>query len=82
VRSEELTEPGFIPRHVFGDPHHLQAVAAYAELGDELAERGLHYAETPNETAATVLPNGRVTIAYRDVERTVAAFEQRDAAPT
>src|SRR6267143_2312941 len=80
VRSEELTEPGFI-HDTFSATHTIfKLSAAYADLGDELAERGLRYRETPNETTATVLPDGRATIAYRSIERTVAAFDERDAA--
>ena len=78
VRSEELTEPGFV-HDTFSAAHTIFMLSlTYAELGDELAARGLRYCETPNETTATVLPDGRVTLAYRDIERTAAGFDGPD----
>lgn len=80
VRSEELTEPGFV-HDTFSSWHPLFKLSAtYAELGPELEARGLQYCETPVETTANVLPDGSATIAYRDAERTVEGFDSRDRA--
>lgn len=78
VRSEELTEPGFV-HDTFSSWHPLFKLSAtHAELGGELEARGLEYCETPVETTANVLPDGTATIAYRDAERTVEGFDSRD----
>jgi phytoene dehydrogenase-like protein len=78
VASEELTQPGFL-HDTFSAWHPLfKLSAAHAELGAELAERGLAYAETPEETTANVLPDGRAVIAYRDPARTTEGFDPRD----
>lgn len=80
VRSEELTEPGFV-HDTFSSWHPLFKLSgAFAELGPELLERGLEYCETPVETTASVLPDGTATVAYRDPERTVEGFDGRDRA--
>jgi phytoene dehydrogenase-like protein len=80
VRSEELTEPGFV-HDTFSSWHPLfKLSAAYAELGPELEARGLRYCETPVETTANVLGDGSATIAYRDPQRTVDGFGGRDRA--
>ncbi len=80
VRSEELTEPGYV-HDTFSSWHPLFKLSAtYAELGGELEARGLEYCETPVETTANVLPDGGVTIAYRDAQRTVEGFDSRDRA--
>ncbi|HEY7967472.1 MAG TPA: NAD(P)/FAD-dependent oxidoreductase [Solirubrobacteraceae bacterium] len=80
VATEELTEPGF--RHdTFSAWHPLfKLSAAFAELGDELAQRGLEYAESPEATTANVRSDGRAIVAYRDVERTAEGLDQRDRA--
>ena len=78
VASEELTQPGFL-HDTFSAWHPLfKLSAAYAELGPALAERGLQYAETPEETTANVLPDGRAVIAYRDPARTAEGLDPRD----
>ncbi len=78
VASEELTEPGLI-HDTFSSWHPLFKLSgAYAELGEELHARGLEYCETPEETTANVLPDGRATIAYRDPVRTAEGFDPRD----
>jgi phytoene dehydrogenase-like protein len=80
VRSEELTEPGFV-HDTFSSWHPLfKLSAAYAELGPELEAHGLEYCETPVETTANVLPGGSATIAYRDPERTAEGFNSGDRA--
>jgi phytoene dehydrogenase-like protein len=78
VRSEELTDPGFV-HDTFSSWHPLfKLSAAHAELGGELEARGLQYCETPVETTANVLPDGAVTLAYRDPERTVEGLHPSD----
>lgn len=78
VRSEELTEPGFV-HDTFSSWHPLFKLSpAHAELGAELQAHGLEYCETPVETTANVLPDGSATIAYRDAERTAEAFHGDD----
>jgi len=80
VTSEELTEPGFI-HDTFSSWHPLfKLSAAYAELGTELGQRGLSYCETPAATTAHVLPDGTVTMAYRDAALTAEGFDARDRA--
>lgn len=80
VRSEELTEPGFV-HDTFSSWHPLFKLSAtYAELGPQLEAHGLEYCETPDATTANVLPDGSVTVAYRDVERTVEGFDPGDRA--
>jgi len=78
VASEELTEPGYV-HDTFSSWHPLfKLSAAFAELGEELATRGLRYAETPEETTANVRGDGRAIVAYRDPARTAEGFAPRD----
>jgi len=78
VASEALTEPGFV-HDTFSSWHPLfKLSAAHAELGPELEAYGLSYCETPEETTAHVLPDGRVSIAYREV----ASRSSRRSAPS
>lgn len=58
VATEELTEPGF--RHdTFSAWHPLfHLSAAYAELGEELAARGLRYLNADDVVTGSVLPDG------------------------
>src|ERR1019366_3026197 len=64
VASEELTQPGFV-HDTFSAWHPLFVLSAtFAELGAELAARGLEYANTPEETTANVRADGRTVIAY------------------
>ena len=78
VASEELTRPGFV-HDTFSSWHPLFVLsAAFAELGPELAARGLDYAQTPEETTANVRSDGRVAIAYRDAHRTAEGLDPRD----
>jgi phytoene dehydrogenase-like protein len=78
VATEELTAPGF--RHdTFSCWHPLfHTSGAFAELGGELGERGLAYRDTPAATTASVLPDGRVVLAYRDAEQTAESFAPED----
>ncbi|HEU5277267.1 MAG TPA: NAD(P)/FAD-dependent oxidoreductase [Gaiellaceae bacterium] len=57
IRTAELTEPGFL-HDVFSAWHPLWVGGpAHAELGSELAERGLEYLNTEHPTA-TLFPDG------------------------
>ena len=80
VTTEELTEPGF--RHdTFSCWHPLfQISGAFAELGGELAQRGLAYRDTPAATTASVRADGRAVLAYRDPEQTAEGFADSDRA--
>ncbi|HZL54473.1 MAG TPA: NAD(P)/FAD-dependent oxidoreductase [Solirubrobacteraceae bacterium] len=81
VTSEELTEPGFV-HDTFSAWHPLfKLSAAFAELGEDLARRGLAYAESPHETTATVRSDGRAVIAYRDPQQTAEGLDPRDRDP-
>ncbi|MGH2934928.1 MAG: phytoene desaturase family protein [Gaiellaceae bacterium] len=67
VHTAELTEPGY--RHdVFSAWHPLWVGgAAHAQLGDELAARGLEYLNTDLPTA-TAFPDGEATFLLRDAD--------------
>jgi phytoene dehydrogenase-like protein len=75
VRTEELTLPGF--RHdVYSSAQPLFTTSqAYAELGPELTERGLRYANTDLPTGVS-LPDGRTAVFHRDMEANVAELER------
>ena len=80
VASEELTAPGFT-HDTFSAWHPLfKLSAAFAELGPELAARGLAYEESPAETTANVRSDGRAVIAYRDPAQTAEGLDPRDRA--
>jgi phytoene dehydrogenase-like protein len=67
IKTEELTEPGFL-HDVFSAWHPLWVGgAAHAELGDELAARGLEYLNTDLPTA-TAFPDGRAAFLLRTAE--------------
>ena len=67
IRTEELTEPGFL-HDVFSAWHPLWVGgAAHVELGDELAARGLEYLNTELPTA-TAFPDGEAAFLLRDAE--------------
>ncbi|MEX0673310.1 MAG: NAD(P)/FAD-dependent oxidoreductase, partial [Gaiellaceae bacterium] len=71
IRSEELTEPGFL-HDTFSAWHPLWVGgAAHAELGDELAARGLEYLNTDLPTA-TAFPDGEAAFLLRSTEENVA----------
>jgi phytoene dehydrogenase-like protein len=64
IKTEELTEPGFL-HDVFSAWHPLWVGgAAHAELGDELAARGLEYLNTDLPTA-TAFPDGGASFLLR-----------------
>jgi len=67
IKTEELTEPGFL-HDVFSAWHPLWVGgAAHAELGDELAARGLEYLNTDQPTA-TAFPDGGASFLLRTAE--------------
>jgi phytoene dehydrogenase-like protein len=82
IATEERTVPGY--RHdTFSSWHPLFVTGpVYAELGPDLHRHGLEYANADGPVTASVTDAGEVTIAHRDVERTVAGFAEpadRDA---
>ncbi|TMM21512.1 MAG: NAD(P)/FAD-dependent oxidoreductase [Actinobacteria bacterium] len=67
IRTAELTEPGYL-HDVFSAWHPLWVGgAAHAELGAELAERGLEYVNTDLPTA-TLFPDGEAAFLLRSTE--------------
>src|SRR6476619_1621374 len=71
IKTEELTEPGFL-HDVFSAWHPLWVGgAAHAELGGELAARGLEYLNT-DYPSATLFPDGEATFLLRSTEANVA----------
>ena len=71
IRTAELTEPGYL-HDVFSAWHPLWVGgAAHAELGDELAQRGLEYLNTDHPTA-TLFPDGEAAFLLRSSEANVA----------
>jgi phytoene dehydrogenase-like protein len=71
IRTSELTEPGYL-HDVFSAWHPLWVGgAAHAELGDELAQRGLEYLNTDYPTA-TLTPEGEATFLLRSTDANAA----------
>jgi len=67
IHSAELTEPGWL-HDVFSAWHPLWVGgAAHAQLGDELAARGLEYLNTDLPTA-TAFPDGSAAFLLRDAD--------------
>ena len=67
IRTAAFTEPGYL-HDVFSAWHPLWVGgAAHAELGDELAARGLEYLNTDNPTA-TICPDGTATFLLRSTD--------------
>jgi phytoene dehydrogenase-like protein len=67
IHTAELTEPGYL-HDVFSAWHPLWVGgAAHAQLGDDLAARGLEYLNTDLPTA-TVFPDGESSFLLRDAE--------------
>jgi len=70
IRTAELTEPGYM-HDVFSAWHPLWVGgAAHAELGDELAARGLEYLNTDYPTA-TLFPDGEGAFLLRSTDENV-----------
>ncbi len=71
IKTEELTEPGFL-HDVFSAWHPLWVGgAAHAQLGDDLAARGLEYLNTELPTG-TVFPDGGAAFLLRTAEGNAA----------
>jgi phytoene dehydrogenase-like protein len=71
IRTAELTDPGYL-HDVFSAWHPLWVGgAAHAELGEELAKRGLEYLNTDHPTA-TLTPAGEATFLLRSTDANVA----------
>jgi phytoene dehydrogenase-like protein len=71
IRTSELTEPGYL-HDVFSAWHPLWVGgAAHAELGDDLAARGLEYLNTDYPTA-TLTPAGEATFLLRSTDANAA----------
>ncbi len=67
IKTAEITEPGF-HHDVFSAWHPLWVGgAAHAELGDELATRGLEYLNTEHPTA-TLFPGGEAAFLLRSAD--------------
>jgi phytoene dehydrogenase-like protein len=74
IRTEEITAPGFV-HDVMATTFVLFVTSpAYAELGPELAKRGLEFAHSPTPTAV-LLPDGRHAVFAMDRKTNVATFE-------
>jgi phytoene dehydrogenase-like protein len=75
VRSEELTLPGF-KHDVYSAAHPLFITGqAYADLGAELAERGLRYINTDLPTGVS-MPDGRTAVFPRAMDALMAEAER------
>lgn len=75
VRTEELTLPGF-KHDVYSAAHPLFVTgAAYADLGAELAERGLRYVNTDLPTGVS-MPDGRTAVFPREPGAIVEELER------
>src|SRR4029453_9157017 len=71
IRTVELTEPGHL-HDVFSAGHpRWVGGAAHAELGDELAARGLEYFNTDHPTA-TLFPDAEAAFLLRSTAANVA----------
>ncbi|MFL5921172.1 MAG: phytoene desaturase family protein [Gaiellaceae bacterium] len=71
IRTAELTAPGYL-HDVFSAWHPLWVGgAAHAELGEELAIRGLEYVNTDHPTA-TLFPDGEAAFLLRSTEANAA----------
>jgi phytoene dehydrogenase-like protein len=75
VQTAELTLPGF-HHDVYASAHPLFVTSqAYADLGPELADRGLRYVNTNMPTGVS-LPDGQGALFFRDLEANVAEAER------
>jgi phytoene dehydrogenase-like protein len=78
IQTAELTEPGF-HHDVFSAWHPLWVGgAAHAELGDELAARGLEYLNTDHPTA-TLFPDGEAAFLLRNANANVQELDRHAA---
>jgi len=75
VKTAELTEPGFL-HDVFSAWHPLWVGGVgHAELGDELAARGLEYLNTDYPTA-TLFPDGEAAFLLRSADANAAELDR------
>jgi phytoene dehydrogenase-like protein len=75
IKTEELTEPGYL-HDVFSAWHPLWVGgAAHAELSDDLAARGLEYLNTDHPTA-TLFPDGEAAFLLRTAEENEAELDR------
>jgi phytoene dehydrogenase-like protein len=75
IRTEEITEPGFL-HEVFSSWHPLfVGSAAYAELSEDLAARGLEYLHTELPTAS-LFPDGTSAFLTTSHEANAEEFER------
>jgi phytoene dehydrogenase-like protein len=78
IQTAELTEPGFL-HDVFSAWHPLWVGgAAHAELGDELAARGLEYLNTDYPTA-TLFPDGEAAFLLRSADANAEELDGQTA---
>ncbi len=78
IQTAELTEPGF-QHDVFSAWHPLWVGgAAHAELGDELAARGLEYSNTDYPTA-TLFPDGEAAFLLRSTDANAEDLDRHAA---
>jgi len=78
IQTAELTEPGF-HHDVFSAWHPLWVGgAAHAELGDELAARGLEYLNTEYPTA-TLYPDGEAAFLLRSADANAEELDRHAA---
>ncbi|HSE80355.1 MAG TPA: NAD(P)/FAD-dependent oxidoreductase [Gaiellaceae bacterium] len=78
IRTEEITEPGFL-HEVFSSWHPLfVGSAAYAELSEDLAARGLEYLHTELPTAS-LFPDGTSAFLTTSHEANVEEFERHSS---
>jgi phytoene dehydrogenase-like protein len=78
IQTAEITEPGF-QHDVFSAWHPLWVGgAAHAELGDELAARGLEYLNTDYPTA-TLYPDGEAAFLLRSADANAEELDRHAA---
>jgi phytoene dehydrogenase-like protein len=71
IRTEELTEPGYLHDTLSAWHPLWVGGAAHAQLGDDLAQRGLEYVNTDYPTA-TVFPDGSAAFLLRTADGNAA----------
>ncbi len=74
IRSEEITEPGFVHDVMAATFVLFVTSPAYAALGDDLARHGLAFSQTDTPTGA-LMPDGRSAILRTDRAANIAAFD-------
>lgn len=75
VRTEELTLPGF-KHDMYAAAHPLFVTGpAYADLGPDLEQRGLHYINTDVPTGIS-FADGRTAVLLRSIEDNIAEAER------